>query len=174
VGQVIRLTVPSDAYPATTDALDTAETVFLLAVRWWVEDYRRGEDPIPRQGETMRIAGAHDTAFSVDQLMAVVARTVRQPISIHCPRCPHVSRDETHLLHAASLVQAGESRMAERALRTALLSASGAAFALGLLKGLGELFTEARLFFRKRQVTEELRSQNDAAWLPSAADRSLH
>ena len=169
MGQVIHLAIPSGAYPATTDA----ESVFLLAVRWWVEDYRQGADPIPRLCETMRTAGAHDAAFAVDQLVAVVAHTVRQPISIHCPRCPHVSRDEAHLLHATSLVQAGESRMAERALRTALLSASGAEFALGPLQGLGELFTEARLFFRKRHV-EETRPPSDAVWFPPAADRSLH
>ena len=154
MGQVIHLAIPSDAYPATTDALDTAESVLLLAVRWWVEDYRQGADPSLVCARQCVRPGAHDAAFAVDQLVAVVARTARQPISIHCPRCPHVSRDETHLLHAASLVQAGESRMAERTLRTALLSAAGAEFVLGPLQGLGDLFTEARLHFRKRHAEE--------------------
>jgi hypothetical protein len=55
------------------------------------------------------------------------------------------------LLNAARLVQTGQSKMAERALRTALLSAQGAEFALGPLQGLGELFAEAKLFFRWRR-----------------------
>jgi hypothetical protein len=58
----------------------------------------------------------------------VIARTGRQPIAIHCPRCPHVSDDERLLLHAASLTQAGHSHMAEKALCAALLSAQGAEF----------------------------------------------
>jgi hypothetical protein len=41
--------------------------------------------------------------------------------------------------------------MAERALRTALLSAQGAEFALGPLQGLSELFAEAKLFFHWRR-----------------------
>ena len=103
----------------------------------------------------MRSAGPREAAFSVDRLMAVIARTALRPVAIHCPRCPHLSRDETSVLYAASLVQAGESRTAERALRTALLSAPGAEFALGPLEGLGELFTRARLLFRRRQVPVE-------------------
>jgi hypothetical protein len=63
--------------------------------------------------------------------MSVVARSARQPIAIHCPRCPHVSDDEKTLLHAASLAQAGDAQRVEKALRTALLSAQGAEFALG-------------------------------------------
>lgn len=46
-------------------------------------------------------------------------------------------------------MQTGESKMAERALRMALLSAQGAEFALGPLRGLGELFAEAKLLFRR-------------------------
>ena len=43
---------------------------------------------------------AHDAAFSVDQLMAVLARTARQPVAIYCPRCPHwgPGRDEFRVL----------------------------------------------------------------------------
>jgi hypothetical protein len=69
--------------------------------------------------------------------MAIIARTTRHPVAIHCPRCPRLSRDEIHLLYVASLVQAGECALAERTLRVALLSASGAEFALGPLEGLG-------------------------------------
>jgi hypothetical protein len=98
--------------------------------------HRQGEDPLPNLCEIMRAADAHDAAFSVDQLMAVVARTARRPVAIHCPRCPYLSIDEKHLLHAANLPQSGKSELAERA----LLSAHGAEFALGPLEGLGELF----------------------------------
>jgi hypothetical protein len=124
MGQVIHLSVPWAAYPATTEALDTAERILLLGVRGWVADYRQSVDPVPRLCEAMRTAGPHDAAFSVDRLMVIIARTARRPVAIHCPHCPHLSRDETSVLYAASLVQAGERRMAERALRTALLSAS--------------------------------------------------
>ena len=54
MGQVIHLAVPSAAYPVTTDALDAAECVFLIAVRSWVADYRKGEDPLPRLCDSMR------------------------------------------------------------------------------------------------------------------------
>lgn len=155
MGQVIHLSVPAAAYPVRTDALDTAECLLLIAIRWWVADFRQGQDPLPRLCKAMGTAGARDAAVSVDGLMGVVARTGRQPIAIHCPHCPHLSEDEKHLLHAASLAQAGESGLAEQALRTALLSSSGVEFALGPLEGLGDLFAEAKLLFRRRQATME-------------------
>jgi hypothetical protein len=165
MGQVIRLDTFATAYPASVAALDFAETVLLGAVRGWVSEHRAGEDPIPRLCEALNAVGAHDAAFSVDQLMAVVARTVRQPVVIHCPRCLHLSSDEKHLLHAASLVQAGDSVIAERALRTALLSSAGAEFALGPLEGLAEVFREARLFLRRR-TSPAVHGASDAVWLP--------
>ena len=137
MGQVIHLSVPWATYPVITEALDAAERILLLGVRWWAADYRQSVDPMPRLCDAMRTAGPREAAFSVDRLMAVIARTARRPVAIHCPRCPHLSRDETSLLYAASLVQAGERRTAERALRTALLSAPGAEFALGPLEGFG-------------------------------------
>ena len=149
MGQIIRLPVSLTEYPDTSLALDTAECVLLIAIRWWVADLRERDDPLPRLCQAMDTAGAHDAAFSVDQLMAAVVRFARRPMAIHCPRCPALSADEKHLLKAARLVQAGDCKMAERALRTALLSAQGAEFALGPLQGLGELFAEARLFFRR-------------------------
>jgi hypothetical protein len=173
MGQVFRLDTPAAAHPASVDALDFAETVFLGAVRGWVAEYRRGEDPIQRLCEAMNAAGVHDAAFSVDQLMAVLARTGRPPVAIHCPRCPHLSADEKHLLHAASLVQAGKSELAERALRTALLSASAAEFALGPLEGLAELFREARLLFRRRTSPAGF-PPSDAVWLPPEQNRTTH
>lgn len=80
-------------------------------------------------------AGTCDAAFTVDALMAIIARTGRQPIDIHCPRCPHVSGDERLLLHAASLTQAGHSHLAEKALCTALLSAKAPNSRLAPCKG---------------------------------------
>lgn len=170
MGEVIPFAVHTVAYPASTQDLDPAESVLLLAVRWWVADYREGNDPLPRLCEAMRIAGPYDAAFSVDSLMGVMARTARQVIDIHCPRCPNLSADEQQLLYAASLVQLGRGAMAERALRTALLSAAGAEFALGPLKGLGALFAEARLLFGRRQRP----SSGKVVRVPSAQSCSIH
>jgi hypothetical protein len=172
MGQVLRLDTRSAVYPPNTGALEAAESVFVRALRGWVAAYRRDEDPVPHLCEMMGAAGAHDAAFSVYQLMAVVARTVRRPIAIHCPPCPRLSDDEKCLLHAASLVQAGDGPLAERTLRTALLSASGAEFALGPLEGLGELFAEARLFFRRRWMAAESIAPADAVWVPP--DQPIH
>jgi hypothetical protein len=150
MGQVIRLPAPMPAYPDCAADLDRAECVLLIAIRWWAADHRQGTDPLPRLCEALNTAGAHDAAFSVDRLMATVARSARQPVVIHCPRCRALSLDEKHLLHAASLAQDGDAARAEKALRTALLSAQGAEFALGPLEGIAELFTKARLLLRKR------------------------
>ena len=148
----IRFPVPPMPYPYRSTELDTAEYVVLIAIRWWVANHRNGTDPLPRLCEALGVAGVRDAAFSVDQLMSVVARTARDPVAIHCPRCVGLSADEMCLLHAASLAQAGEGHLAEKALRVALLSAQGAEFALGPLEGLGELLAEARLFLRKRFI----------------------
>jgi hypothetical protein len=169
MGQVIHIVAPSTAYPDSTNELEPAESVLLLAIRWWVADHRQGEDPLPRLCEALRIAGPHDAAFAVDRLMSVVGRTARQPVAIHCPRCPNISGDEQHLLHAASLTQAGHGSLAERVLRTALLSAAGAEFALGPLEGVAELFAEARLLFRRRHAPAPVEH-----WTPDTAAVWLH
>jgi hypothetical protein len=176
MAHIIPFTPAPASYPNRTALLDAAERAFLIACRCWVSDFRRGDDPVPRLCQELGGAGARDAAFSIDALMAVVARTVRQPIAIHCPPCPHLSGDERHLLHAASLAQAGESMRAERALRTALLSASGAEFALGPLEGLGELFARARLLFSRRRSPAEALSPADAieTWTPSMLTRTVH
>jgi len=175
-GQVIPFTTTTPTYPARTFLLDAAECTLLIAIRWWAAAFRHGDDPMPRPRQDLEIAGAHDEAFSVNSLMAVVARTVRQPIAVHCPRCPHLSEDEAHLLHAASLAQLGESDLAERALRTALLSAPGAEFALGPLEGLGELFAAARLKFTRRRSPAEAMSPAGAVetWHPPIVAEMVH
>jgi hypothetical protein len=111
----------------------------------------------------MDLAGAHDAAFSVDQLMAVFIRSARQSMTIKCPHCSDLSEDERYLLNVASLVQAGESKIAERLLRTALLSSQGVEFALGLLRRLGELFAEAKLTFQRRRPDPEEQLGMDTA-----------
>jgi hypothetical protein len=140
------------AYPTRSTALDRAETALLLAVRWWVAERRKGDDPLPRLCEALQGEGAHDAAFSVDRLMEVIARTAIRPVEIHCPGCAGLSLDECQLLHAASLVQGGNGEMAERGLRACFLSSAGAEGAIGALEGIGELFVAARLLLRARRL----------------------
>ncbi|HXT78126.1 MAG TPA: hypothetical protein VN702_01060 [Acetobacteraceae bacterium] len=176
MGQVIRLVFPDSGYPATMQELDTAECVFLLAVRWWVADHREDIDPLPRLCDAMAIAGTPDAAFLVDRLMAALARATRRTILIHCPHCPQVGEDEKHLLHAASLVQAGESARAERALRIALLSAPGADCTLGSLESLAEMFASARLMFQRRKAPSMTLADDQTAKLHvhAALPHSIH
>jgi hypothetical protein len=105
----------------------------------------------------------HDAAFSVDQLMAVFIRCARQSMTNNRPQCPDLSEDEKYLLNVASLVQTGESKIAERSLRTALLSSQGVEFALGPLRRLGELFADAKLTFQRRRPDPEERLGMDTA-----------
>jgi hypothetical protein len=162
--------------PTRTTLLDAAERAFLSALRWWASAFRRGEDPVPHLCQQLHAVGVRDAAFSVDALMAIIARTVRQPIAIHCPHCPHLSSDETQLLHAACLAQAGESALGERVLRTTLLSAPGAEFALGPLAGLGELFARASLLFSRRRSRVDGLSPAGAieTWSPSGPAPVIH
>src|SRR5262245_25043838 len=165
MGQIICLDTRSAIYPDVTDALDFPETVLLRAIRGWVVAWRVGEDPMPGLAAAMRTAGVRDAAFSVDRVMAVLARTAREPVAIHCPRCPRLSHHEKCLLQAASLAQAGASDLAQRALRTALLSAAGAEFCLGPLEGLARLFAQAHLYFRRRQLAGA-RLSDESIWVP--------
>jgi hypothetical protein len=141
----------AEAYPTTATLLDEAEVTLLIAIRHWTAAYRERRDPLPPLRPGLGAAGAPDAAFAVNALMAIVARTLRRPMAVHCPCCPKLSEDEQHLLHAASLVQAGECALAQRALRTALLAAPGADFALGPLEGLGRVFARAGLLFGCRR-----------------------
>jgi hypothetical protein len=176
MGQIIRLPAALTEYPDTSTDLDPAECALLIGIRWWVADFRRGNDPLPRLCEVMDTAGAHDAAFSVDQLMAVFVRAARRSMTVHRPGCAGLSEDEKHVLNATGLVQTGEGKMAERALHTALLSAQGAEFALGPLKGLGELFAEAGLFFRLRRPPAEALPSIEAVepWIPSTLPGTIH
>jgi hypothetical protein len=162
MGQVVLLpSVP--VYPASTTFLDTAECAFLIAVRWWVSGYQGDEDPVPRLCRGLKIAGARDAAFTINEFMAVIASTAREPIAIHQPRCLDLSDDERQLLFAASLAQAGESAAAERALRASLVSPAGAESALEPLEVSVELFAQAGLIFSRRWPRFENSRRSDTS-----------
>jgi hypothetical protein len=170
MGQIIAFPLPPTPYPDLAADLDKAEGVLLVAVRWWVACFRAGEDPIPRLRQGLTTAGSAAAASSIDGLMMVVSRTVTRPVEIRCPRCPNLSLDERHLLHAASLAQAGDADLAAKVLRRTLLSAQGAEFALGSLEGLGTLFTQARLLLSRRRFSEDgqLTVDGRESWSPSS------
>ena len=150
MGQLIRpVAIPAVCADACSELI-AAESISLLAMRWWVSDSLSAADPLPRDHHAMRVAGIPEAAVSINAFMAVVARSARRPVVVKRPRSPHVSGDEAHLLRATALAQHGDSALAEKVLRTALLSAEGASFALGPLEGLGRLFLQARLLFRTR------------------------
>jgi hypothetical protein len=146
MGQIVAFPAPPTPYPNLAADLDTAECVLLVAIRSWVESHREDEDPISRLCLGLESAGAPDAAFSIDGLMTVVARTVGRQVEIHCPP---LSKNP---LLAASLAQADDRRLAEKVLRTTLLSGQGPEFAIGSLEGLGTLFAQVRLFLTRRQL----------------------
>ena len=169
MGQIIAFpTAP--AVPHLAANLGTADCILLLAIRWWAADFRLGIDPIPRLRDALTHARACNAAILIDAFMSVVARTVRRPATINGPRCPQLSADEQQLLYAASLTQDDQGKLAEKALRTALLSAEGAAFAVGELEALGALFSQVCLFFGRR-TSPAANPDNDSrtAWSPPAA-----
>jgi len=172
MGQVIPLAVTPHDYPATAAALDAAERVLLVAIRWWVAAFRRADDPLPQLCADMAAAGVDDAALSVDGLMSVLARTARRTIDIHCPRCPGLSEDEQRLLQVASLAQAGDVERAERVLRAALLTAQGAELALVPIEGLGHVFAMAGLFFRRRRPPQD--RCDIESWAPPASAELRH
>ncbi len=176
MGRVIHLPDIQPALPDAVAALDPAEATLVRAIRSWVADHLGGNDPLPHLLRSLDAAGAHDAAFSIDRLMGILARTARRVIAIHCPRCPQLSADEKRLLHAAGLAQVGESELAERVLRRALLSAQGAEVALGPLEGLGRLFAEARLFFRQRRPPNMDVASPDVpeVWTPETSNQLRH
>jgi hypothetical protein len=154
------------------------ELLMLLATRWWVRCFGTGEDPIPRLTQALGRGGAHDAGFSIDGLMAIVARTGQRPIDVRCPRCPQMSDDEAVLLHAAHLAQQGRVDLAERHLRLHLLTPPGAAFAVGPLQGIAALFAAAGLTFGRRRADDPrgVRPYTEqAAWImPEGCSNAIH
>jgi hypothetical protein len=166
MGQIIAFPAQPTPYPDQTKDLGTADGLLLLAMRCWVEDYQANADPIPRLQTALHSAGAHDAASPIDSLMTTVARGARRTVDVHCPLCPNLSDDEKRLLHAASLVQTNNAALAEKALRTALLSAEGAGFAVESLEDLTGLCIKARLFFARRVPPDA--DDTREAWSPPA------
>jgi hypothetical protein len=176
MGHIIRLPVSPAGYPDSSARLDPAERTLLVAIRSWVAAYRCGNDPVPLLSYRLECAGARDAAVPIDMFMAIVAGTLREPIVIHCADCTRLSCDEKHVLHSASLAQAGDADLAEKALRNALLSAQGAEFAAGPLEGLATLFAEAKLLFRRRRSPggDYVPSAVVQAWSPSMPPGAVH
>lgn len=160
--------------PRDVADLATPEALLLLALRWWVRCYSRRESPLERLVAGMSRAGVRDAGFSVDGLMGVVARTGQRPVDIRCPRCPALSEDESVLLHAAWLAQEARSDLAERHLRTHLLTDAGAVFAIGPLEGLGSLFLGAGLVFGGRRRGDDQPDIASAWGMPEACSRTIH
>jgi hypothetical protein len=160
-------------YPTVTTALDPAESVFLLALRWWVADIKQWDDPMPRLRQAMAMAGVTDAAESVDRFMCVIARTAQRQIELHAPRCSCLSADEQRLMYAARLAQGGETALAAGGLAVGLLPPAAADFALGPLSGMGVLFRRAGLHFPHRAAPETPPGRSVDAWTPPAPS-SLH
>jgi hypothetical protein len=169
MGLVIPFPASPRPYPTFVAALDAAERVLLAAMRQWVSAFREAEDPLPRLCDDLAAAGIEEAACPVDALMGVVARSARRTVAIHCPRCRALADDEQHLLRAVSLTQAGDADLAERVLRTALLTAQGAEIALGPIEELSHVFAAAGLFLRRRQQSPD---DQDAveSWTPPASE----
>lgn len=161
--------------PAAAEALDPAEAICLEAIRWWVADMKAGTDPLPRLREGMTRAGAPDATFSLDQFMRVITRSAWRQVGVACPSCPRVSADEQLLLLVAGLAQARETGSAGNILRTSLLSARGAEFAIGPLEGLGRLLAGAGPTFRRRALPQGAMRLAEAAkaWA-SPPSASIH
>jgi hypothetical protein len=169
MGQLIAFPQLPTPYPDLAADLDKGESILLLAIRWWGESFREGEDPIPCLLQGLETVGTADAAFSIDGLMSIVARVARRPVDIRCPHCPRLSDNEKHLLRAVCLAQNGSRDMAEKALRTTLLSPQAAEFALGPLEGLAEIFAKARLFLSPRRLSGDDQAMDDSreSWSPS-------
>jgi hypothetical protein len=174
VGQVIQFQLPVDRYPERRAGLDDPEAVLLIGLRWWAEDTSRQHDPLPRLRQGMGIAGLSDSALAIDAFMTIAGRTTYRALEVHGPGCDCLSQDEKHLLHAASLAQAGHNAIAEKVLRTALLTAQGADMALGPLLRIGQLFSSARLFFRCRAAPFSVAGALPAEAKPQPFAATLH
>ncbi len=118
----------------------------LLAVRQWRADSNRRDATRLRGGRA---------ASSVVQPGTTVAQMVPRRVPVRWLRWPGLRCSRARLLRRARLPEDGESVLAERTLRTALLSTSGADFALGPLLGLGQLLAGARVLLRKLPVVTD-------------------
>ncbi|WP_149538902.1 hypothetical protein [Siccirubricoccus phaeus] len=134
--------------PPTTADLRPAESILLLALRWWVADLRGGGDPTGRLRHALAMAALPGpTADALDGFMRQVARGARRQIDVHAPRCPCLGADEAQLLRAARLAQLGEATAAAGCLGEGMLRPEAAPEAAEALSGLGALFASAGLRF---------------------------
>jgi hypothetical protein len=161
--------------PTSVAELGAAGCVLLIAMRWWVEGYRHGENALPRLYQGLEIAGAPAAVGPIQSMMDSIAQTVQRPLQIHAPSCPCLSSDERQLLDAAQLAQQGHEALAERALRTALLSAQGAEIAITKLSDIGALFAAARLYFnRRRGARNGEMPMTHESWVPPRQPETIH
>jgi hypothetical protein len=161
--------------PSSMVELGAAGCILLIAIRWWVEGYRRSTDAGPRLHQSLEIAGVAAATAPVQAMMETIAETVQRPLAIHAPRCPCLSDDERQLLDAALLAQRGHEALAERALRTALLSAQGAEIAVTELVAIGGLFEAARLCFSRRRVAPHSTMPAELeSWKPTHHSGTVH
>ncbi|MCO6417797.1 hypothetical protein JYK14_16740 [Siccirubricoccus sp. KC 17139] len=134
--------------PPTTANLRPAESILLLALRWWVADLRQGGDPTGRLRHALAMAALPaPAADAVDGFMRSVARGARRQIEIHAPRCPCLAADEAQFLRAARLAQIGEAAATAGCLSEDMLAPEAAALAAGALAGLGQIFAVSGLRF---------------------------
>jgi hypothetical protein len=173
MGQVITFPVHSTHDPECAAELATA-----VATGRWVEAYRRVQHIIPGLRQPLGTAGARHAALSLDCLMSIVAWAVRRPMRIHRARRPNVSCDKKQKPPAGGHAQHSDLQLVEKVLRTTLLSAEGAGFAVGLLEGTRALFARVRLFLARRVPPVRYLLADDgplhdrrASWSPS---RSVH
>jgi hypothetical protein len=168
--------VPTTEYPETTDALDAAESAFLLAARLWVAIRQQNGNPPVRLRAALASVGAEAAAFPLDRFMTLAARSTRRRVVTYCPCTPQLGQDEKQLLHSASLVQNGESELASWVLQTTILTTEGAVLALGPLEELGEQFAQSKLLFRRRKmpVAESAFPATVESWISSLSGTTLH
>ena len=118
-----RIDPPSVAttdYPDTTDALDTVESIFLLAVRRWVATRQRNGNALFHTRAGLVRAGVAAAAFPLDRFMTLAAHSTCRRVVTYCPCTPHLGRDEKLLLHSASLIQNGDSELASHVLQATI------------------------------------------------------
>jgi hypothetical protein len=151
MGQIITFPHQPTPYPDHAADLDMVKCVPPIAMRSRTDPHEAGEDPIPGLFSAPDTADAPDAAFSIDGLMMAAAQDATRQGDVRCVPCPRMPLDETLVLSSSDLARAGESRFAERALRTTLLSAQGADCAIGPLECPGALFIRARLYLARRR-----------------------
>ena len=163
-------------YPETKDVLDTAERVFLLAMRRWVATRQRNGNALFHTRAVLASAGAADAAFPLDRFMALAALSTCRRVVTYCPCTPHLGQDEKLMLHSASLVQNGDSEESCRVLQTSILTLEGAVLALGPLEEMGEQFARSGLWFRRRTmpVVEPGFPVGVESWISSLSGTTLH